>query len=303
MGALCVPFPTYLHLMRRHLLAALLVIPSGFTFGQSWCPPGATWTYEAGLFLAGFVRMEYVGDTLLDGYTAQRIDRYAAIQYPQPPPGPTYGGPPIESQTSNAAITRFADDVVYTWQNGEWDTLYWFGASPGQGWTVAHNTDPQCDPFMVSDTGTTIIDGIPLHWIQIEPWHRVYERIGSTFDLFMYCPNLIVDGPLGLRCYRDGEIAVQFSGTNCEAFAGIADALDAPGTRPTPNPGTDQFTLQLPGGIQTITILDPIGNAVLNTRSSSSSVYLDTRAFRAGTYFVRIVDANGTMSTHRWVKE
>jgi hypothetical protein len=43
-------------------------------FAQSWCPPGATWTYNAGMALAGFNRLSYTHDTIIGDFNAQVID-------------------------------------------------------------------------------------------------------------------------------------------------------------------------------------------------------------------------------------
>lgn len=62
-------------MLRSYLLPVATVLAFG-SHAQSWCPPGATWTYEYDLVLGGYYgvqRVEYVGDTLLGGYTAQRL--------------------------------------------------------------------------------------------------------------------------------------------------------------------------------------------------------------------------------------
>ena len=99
--------------MVRKLLFFLVALSTIAVQAQSWCAPGATWTYEAGMFLSGFHRMTYTHDTLIGSYDAQIIDRYSAIQYPQPPPGPTFGGPPQISYTPLAVITRSDSEVVF----------------------------------------------------------------------------------------------------------------------------------------------------------------------------------------------
>lgn len=271
---------------------------------QSWCPPGATWTYEAELFYAGFTRMTYTGDTIVDGYTAQIIDRYSALQPPQPPPGPTFSGPPVISYIPVAVITRSQDDVVYTWEMGSWDTLYWFGAAPGQGWTARHVEGVQdCTPFIVADTGTTVIAGMALRWIEIESWYRVYERMGSTWDLFMYCPNWIIDGPMGMRCYSDEEISFQLITGACEQFVGLNDATARTQVGVHPTPGTTHFTLDLPPGPHTIILFDATGRMVLQQRTTDARPVITTEALTTGLYRITVRDEQGTVMGATWVKE
>lgn len=292
----------------RTTLLSLLLLPL-LAFAQSWCPPGATWTYEAGQFLAGFTRMRYTGDTIVDGYTAQIIDRYSAIQYPQPPPGPIYSGPPEVNYTPVAVITRAEGDVVFTLREGAWDTLYWFGAVPGQGWTAAHAPDEQeCAPFIVADTGTYVMDGVALRWIEIESWYRVYERIGSTWDMFLYCPNWILDGPMGMRCYSDDEITYQLAAGACEQLVGLNDISAPIRLGLFPSPGTTHFTLSgvegyLPPGTHIITLFDATGRMVLQQRTSETWPVIGTEALPAGLYRITVQHEHRAVMSAVWVKE
>lgn len=287
----------------RALSILLLAAISGTANAQSWCAPGATWTYEAGMFLAGYIRMSYTHDTLIDGFNAQVIDQYRAVQYPQPPPDPIYGGPPVITYTPVAVITRSENDVVLIRGGSTWDTLYWFGAVPGDRWTQAHVEDTSCAPFVVVDTGTTIYDGIPLRWIEIESWYRVYERIGSTWDMFMYCPNWIIDGPLGMRCYRDDDIDVGFTQTPCEALVGVEENFTGDRMLPYPNPGSTHFTLDLPPGDQTIILFDATGRMVLQQRTIYARPVIATEALPAGLYRITVRDELGAVMDATWVKE
>lgn len=285
----------------RTTLLALVLLPLIGT-AQSWCPPGATWTYEAGLGLAGFQRMSYRADTVVDGQQAQVIDRYAAIQYPQPVQ-PTFGGPQVITYTPVAAITRFADEVVHLWSGSEWDTLYWFGAAVGQGWTMAHADESECAPNVVTAAGTDLIDGVPLRWLDFVNASRVYERIGSLWDFFMYCPNIIFDGPMGMRCYRDDELAMLSTWVECEALVGAEEAPTAPEPLLFPNPGGDELTINLPAGAWRVQLLDAQGRELLARGSSTGLVKLDAATLAPGTYHVRIAGATGASMARLWIKE
>ncbi len=286
--------------MRASLLP-LALLPL-LACAQSWCPPGATWTYEAGMFLAGFNKMSYTHDTIVAGFTAQVIDRYSAIQYPQPPPGPTFGGPPYVSYTPVALITRMEDDVVYSLGGSDWDTLYWFGAVPGDHWFPAHVNDPTCQPMVVSDTSTMVIDGVPLRMMAVAGY-TVIERIGSTWDMFMYCPNWIIDGPMGMRCYSDEEISYQLITGACEQFVGLNAAAAQPRVGISPNPGTTHFTLDFPPGPHTITLFDATGRMVLRQRSTDARPVINTEALPAGLYRITVRDERGAVMGATWVKE
>ncbi len=273
-------------MVRRLIHVFLFAICSLSSHAQIWCPPGATWTYDAGLLLDGFRRMSYVGDTLIDGYMAQKIDRYTAERYPQPPPGPLYSGPPIINYSPLAEITRFNDEVVFIRQGTEWDTLFWIGAGPGDRWTAAHITGSDCDPFIVSETGTAIIDGLPLRYVEGENWPRVYERIGSIWDLYLYCPNWIIDGPTGMRCYQDDGISFINAQGPCELLTGIP-LSEKSSTLLFPNPGTDHFTLNNIEPGTAVEVFDLMGRSVILQLSTGTSLTVDAHELAPGSYFVQ----------------
>ena len=279
------------------LLLATLTIPGQ---AQSWCPPGATWTYNAGMALAGFHRMTYTHDTLIGGFNAQIIDQYSAIQFPQPPPGPTFGGPPHISYTPVAVITRSDSDAVFILTGSVWDTLYWFGAIPGDRWFPPHALGSACDPITVADTGTMVIDGVPLRRVETMDGYTLIERIGCTWDMFMYCPNWILDGPTGMRCYSDDEISYQIAPGACEMLVGVNEASATSSLMIYPNPGTDQFSLSLPPGAHTIALFDAAGRVVHQHRIHDEQATIDTAHLPAGIYLVKVDER---LKPLRWVKE
>ncbi|MCB0793745.1 MAG: T9SS type A sorting domain-containing protein [Flavobacteriales bacterium] len=289
--------PTSVQTVKRILLAASIAMTAQCGTAQSWCTPGATWTYEAGLFLAGFIRMSYTHDTVVAGHTAQIIDRYSAIQYPQPPPGPTYGGPPVVGYTPIAVIARFEEDVVYTLGGGVWDTLYWFAAVPGDRWHPAHVNDTTCQPLIVTDTSTIIVDGLPLRRLEVSG-NTVIERIGSTWDMFLYCPNWILDGPTGMRCYSDDDISFQLVPGACEQFVGIDEQAGIQ-VHAYPTPGNDRFTLRLPTGTHLLHVCDLAGHSVFTGRVSNG-IPIDASAWPTGNYLLRLPELGHAL---KWMKE
>lgn len=268
---------------------------------QTWCPPGAIWTYEAGLHLAGFNRLSYRADTVVDGYNAQVIDRYSAIQFPQSTE-PTFGGAPFISYAPVVAITRHSDDVVYVRGPLGWDTLYWFGALPGEGWTVPHADPTGCEPFIVQDTGTTFVDGIPLRWLEFQDLRRVYERIGSTWDFHLFCPNMVIDGPSGMRCYQDEEIHFGVDASNCEALVNVASLEREKVLAPYPDPGSTYVTIDLGPDPHTITFYDAMGRRALQHHTTEMHPTVDTSALVSGRYVITVHDNSGNIQMAQWTK-
>ncbi len=286
--------------MLKYFILLLVATFTSAGQAQSWCAPGATWTYEAGMFLSGFHRMTYTHDTLIGSYDAQIIDRYSAIQYPQPPPGPTFGGPPQISYTPLAVITRSDSEVVFILSGTVWDTLYWFGADPGEQWFPAHINDTTCAPIVVADTGTTVVDGLPLRWIQTMDGTSIMERVGSTWDMFLYCPNWILDGPMGIRCYSDDELSYQLAPGACEMLVGMNEATITSSPVIYPNPGSDHFALSLPSGPHSVTLFDATGRMVHQQNTSDERATIQTAHLPSGIYLVKVDER---LKPLRWVKE
>ena len=284
----------------RACLLSLLLLPL-LACAQSWCPPGATWTYHSDLITFGFQRLTYNRDTLIDGFTAQVIDRYSISQYPQP--DPPFWSEPYEGYTDTRHITRLEDDVVYIRQSSSWDTLYWYGANIGDHWYPPHVTDPECAPLVVSDTGTTYVGGMALRFVELNWALSVYERIGSTHDMMLDCPNLINDGPVGMRCYSDQDISVNFTGLGCETLVGINDHAATSRTSVFPNPGTTHFTLALPPGPHTITLFDATGRMALQQRTTDARPVIATETLPAGLYRIAVRNEQGAVMGATWVKE
>lgn len=277
---------------RSLLMLAHLLPLAGAT--QIWCPPGATWTYEALNDNGGFIRMTYRADTIIDGMEAQVIDRYSATQSAPDFGVPTYAYEPV------ARITRVQDDIVFTYANSTWDTLYWFGATPAHSYRAPHTT---CSPFIIVDTGTDTLSGMPLDWYNIGSVHRIYQRLGYVWHVELTCPGSILLDPANLRCYSDNEISVQLLTTDCEALVGIEDLAPTSPIRPFPNPGSDRIYLPDDPRTERLILHDGLGREVLQVQLRGQSV-VDMSALQAGPYTYRLVGADGReMSRGVWMKE
>lgn len=277
---------------------------------QSWCPPGATWTYGTDMFgLYGYGQYVYVSDTLVGGQLAHRIDAHGVT---------SYSGQAQIDQWSQpiAAITAQIGDVVSLWSTtGQaWDTLFWLGAGPGDSWIRRGGPFGDCDPpdsLVIVDTTTVVFNGLALRQWTVE--QRAYgmtmvietftERLGWTMNFSPYPACIIWDGPVGMRCYSDQDISLNFTSLGCETHVGIdARAASVP-LAVSPNPGTTHFTLDLSPGTHTITLVDATGRAVLRQRTTDARPVIATETLPAGLYRINVRDEHGGEMGASWARE
>lgn len=295
------------------LLTLMLAIWGSTAPAQSWCPPGAEWTqayssvdWGSGYSTEGFVISRYVGDTMVGGYVAQHIQRdlywreVGSSGYAQDNYGPKY--------------TRQEDGVVFVW-NGQdmFDTLLWFGAGPGDHWFLPNGGN--AFQFLVSDTSTVIVEGLPLRRltvsiVQVDPpqvlaTDTLYERIGlvqgDCFDPVVIAADGISTGFL---CYGDETISfvkpgVQECGftVNVEVTALGQDALI------WPNPGSTEIHISGKWtGSSEVRVLDGTGRVVLSASSPGGPLHLHSDKLAPGLYLVE-VKSGQARRTVQWVKQ
>ena len=300
--------------MRASLLSVLL-LPL-LACAQSWCPPGATWVHNYADYLfggaQGVTRVVYEGDTTVGGFVAQKLRETNVIA--------PWGSSEYTSFTyPNPMLTRYADGVVYTWNAwpGEYDTLMWFSASPGQFWSGPGMNDDPYARLTVLDTSTVIVDGVPLRQLLIErslwewaPPDTLRERMGFSFNYLDGWSWFITDQPWsGLRCYTDDEITFTTANvTDCGLTLRVHERRAGGVLLLAPNPGTTHFTLSgvegyLPPGPHTITLFDATGRMVLQQRTADARTVISTQTLPAGLYRIAVRDEQGGMMGATWVKE
>jgi hypothetical protein len=196
-------------------------------YAQSWCNEGATWNYDFqnGSPSVGFVKIKYLGDTLIDSFICQKLSKTRK----------TYNNLSGEILEFNfgTEITRISNNVVLIKNQTLWDTLYNFNANPGQSWRVTTvNQTPGFDAcgnnanISVLDTGHLAINGIGLRYLKVsinlneintmppisEYQDTIFERIG--FKKYYLLPidicYAMIDGNEGgfLRCFSDNNLGL-----------------------------------------------------------------------------------------------
>lgn len=151
----------------RACTVLLVILRAAMGNAQSWLPDEAVWHYDyvSGFGAQGFVRVEIVGDTVVDGLTCKRLN-------------PTQHGFNFISGTSfsnqlTSILLQESDGLVraHVPMLG-FDTLYHMHAVPGDVWRLARLPGTRIcadDSFvLVTDTGTTIVSGITLRWLAVD---------------------------------------------------------------------------------------------------------------------------------------
>jgi len=237
--------------MKASILSSILIVPT-LAAAQAWCPPGAVWNYGSGdsgdQCLPAQSRFIYSGDTVVDGYLGQRIDRFTQLIWQGT----------VNESSAFAGVTRTNGDVVWEWNGTTWDTLYWFSAIPGDNWQPFWPYQQDCPDhaWFVLDTFTTVMDGVNLRSMNAEirengeptgVWSTFTERLGRGAGIVF--PGIAPCGGVfecawGLICYQDDEIGTS---DPCELTLGVPSWSADPVATARPNPSDGYTRLTWPG--------------------------------------------------------
>jgi hypothetical protein len=276
---------------------------------QSWCPPGATWWHSYGSIGggSGYVNTIYHGDTVIDGLTCQRLQGAVHAwniqdEVPITLPAATYH-------------TTVVGDLVMVVQQGVLDTLFHFGAVPGDKWYVPDVPWSGSVPnyYTVTDTGSQVITGQLVHWwavgvyMEMEGgsflmWNdTLLERIGMRSLYLIPQLSLSLEPDIhGLRCYSDDQVAYNTGfAPSCAYIVGMSEQAMAH-VVPFPNPAVDQVTIATPAAAW-ITVHDALGHVVWGGPATSERSTIPVAQLVPGLYTVAVRDG-GLVATGRFIK-
>lgn len=289
----------------RLTVTFLLCASLNLGHGQTWCPSGAEWLFNFTSQQATGVRHAWCsGDTVVGGLPCQRIDQVIVAYEPVFPLGQafTFQGAPI--------ITHGQGDLVLLWDGNSaiFDTLAWFGAAPGDHWDVPNYAG--LGRFDVLDTGTRVVDGIPLRYLVVEEpivlgvTDTLFERIGFEYYFLRPEETMLVDfTTMALVCYKDDQIS-QFNGWyQTQHPCDFTLAVREPASTEMfmyPNPGLEELTLALLPGMHEVSLTDARGRMVLRQRVSGPWATISARHLVKGAYAVRVDETN---LRSVWVKQ
>lgn len=301
----------------RILLAACLVWNCTGMVAQTWCPPGATWWFGFDYGQSyGYKQYTYVGDSLVQGYNAQKITAEVHVHYVNPPADNVYMESPVITRTENGVLYRL--QTITMANPNTWDTLIWFSAVPGNHWNGLQPDDFECySRYEVTDTGHVALNGLNLRYVRTyypdeygDTWYYpvFIERIGCVYGTFLNACGLpgAYTADTTLRCYQDAEFSYTVpNAPPCDQVAGIR-MVPGQGTAAVfPNPGTSGFTVNLPAGQRAqLELTDATGRVVLVAQVAGGQPQLPAGYLAAGTYVWTLRnDQNTPISRGRWVKE
>jgi len=211
--------------------------------------------------------------------------------------------------------TYSSTDVVYLWNETDFDTLYHFSAMPGDHWRYGGDGTEPAIRFTVLDTGHAMLDSQSLRFLAVDVMREdlfsvsdtIFERLGAVRNYWniLHSGVFLLDaGYGGLRCYSDNDINVTRVEGACEIALGINDIEQDPTIHVWPNPGTDHCAVSgLSGsGLTRITLRDAFGRVLQTRNATGTNVEMNTSELRAGVYFA-VVENGANRQTFKWIKQ
>lgn len=293
--------------MKQLLTSVLLVGALGAT-AQVWCPPGAVWTYRDESWFYD-IRSEhrYLGDTVIDGLAAKRIQVRRV--------GHDWNTPVNSTTTEHTALVG---NVLLARVGPVWDTLYWFGV-PGDRWWPIGAQNEACAPYgmlEVADTGRVEMGGLSLATWGIRYMaggelpsgggFMITERIGAVPRMpFLVDCEMIVDyATPSLVCYSDNEIST--SGNEPCSLTLSAPEVDMERGRSLirPNPAEDRLWVEMPHAAPGawLIVRDMQGRTVLERRMRGTREELDIAHWGSGAYVLEVTNPDKGGQRTRFVK-
>lgn len=299
-------------------LSVLLLISE--LYAQNWINEDARWYHGASTALSsGYVRMEYAGDTLLNGAETGAVFKRTYYQY-------GWMGE-LEVTTGTSLIFRESDATLYLWNESlsSFDTLIQFGAAPGDTWWTTTDYDEAGEESMsttVIDTGHIEINAASLPWMHVEyqfdyfdmtytEHDTIVEGIGPLEHYMLPWEAVYLSGVTGgLRCFESSNIGLYSrsgQGESCDAILTNTEELTAyEEHRSTvyPNPATDEIHFSIRGNkvIDRVAIFDLDGQSVAETVLQGRQP-IAVRELAKGIYVVAIVFEDGSTGRARFVKQ
>lgn len=280
--------------MAHWMLAPALLVTMQAA-AQSWCEPGALW-YHDYPYTAwgdhGYVETRYTGNVL---FADSVCETFTIVEHGWSDQTNTpWQGGPYTMYTHTAP-----NGLIHLWDGSAFDTLFHFGAVPGDRWQFPTSWLDGGTTMIVTDTGHAMVSNTALRYLVVEATFEdiifltdtIFERIGPL-ELYLDISSstyFLIDGGRGrLRCYSDADLEIHRVEGPCEIGLS-ADVLDgSPSISIGPNPASDQvnvFGITIP---TSASLMDLTGRSVRNWKLSPGQSPLNTAGIPSGSYVLRL---------------
>lgn len=305
------------------LIFCLLNLPS---FAQIWVQPNAVWHYDfSNGSSGGFVKIEYIKDTLLDAKVSKMflttkfefvVDQNNVTQF-------------LGSTVVDSNYTWNNSDTVFYWKNNQFEILYDFTKTIGDYWVIGSggNNESGCSSISTVEVlGENLVDYNGISYASFDLYSAdssnyklrgkynsrfgAYSEIQGSYNLIFpsqswFCDSSIPDeSPQFIfRCFEDDGLTYNPSGEDCEyllthlGIEGLNKSITI-----SPNPFQSGIKINGIDACEKIVITDSRGTTIkefftINELNATSLEYLVE-----GIYFVQIQQKNNQINTIKILK-
>src|ERR1043165_323959 len=300
----------------KQLLPLFLLVWSIAMSAQSWCPPGAQWTYEYWNWASGYEKITYEKDTAIQQQPCKKLSRTIVACHPG-------SSLPCQLDTiTHSFYTYQSGDSVYFYYGQRFRPVYFFGAHVGDTLLytnpVYYNSGFACDSIIylrVDSTGKCIINNDSLRFyltrqIQYDSSlagkHLYIEKIGSLAVGLLPEYQCYTDGEWwNPRCYSDNNFVTYHIDTSvaCDyVFTDITEPDDGDFSV-YPNPVQNILQLSSPYNSGSVSVSNLFGQLLAYLAFQSNTIAMDVTILPPGIYLVQLTSSMGVATTRRFVKE
>lgn len=279
-------------------------------FAQTnWIKDNAVWHYSFSNISTGWIKVWDDGDTVVQNITCTKLK---SIKHEFFITGP--GGEMMETELGYIdGIVYYQNDIVFYWDVDHFSVLYDFNASTGDSWILQHSNSPSfgCNDTSichVTNVDTVVLGGNSFKQLYLTPSSdanvqvngKVNARFGSIGAYLLpfgrSCDGTIVEfDQISLTCFQDDSLYYNASGSACEIYLGIDDHSTS-NIRVYPNPSKGNIEVIADHGIKQITLVDVLGNQLIEIQVGLSMMNMDLSMYQSGNYYLKIETSDGDQS-------
>ncbi len=301
--------------MKHILFTCFLFSTTQVCFAQNWFGNNPVWTnyFTFGFAGSGVEVAKVVGDTTIDGVSAQKIVRKRTMQ--------------SGTINNDVRIVRQIGGAIWALgSDNQFHPLYDFALAVGDSVDVQKQYSTQIIRYYITAVGTMLVDGQSVRFQNIR-FRQLYgpdvcralvlEGIGAVsgacgadnypaaVHFFLDEPDESpVDGPQWLLCtYKNDILTYHTFASVCASITPVAEVSEAqPVISPNPFQEVLRVTVSENQSIPQVRLLDITGKIMLLQKDQPPVMQLNTSQLAAGIYFLELRFFDGHSSISRVVK-